>query len=224
MRKLQKGFTLIELMIVVAIIGLLAAVAVPNFRKLQARAKQSEAKANLKALFVAEKAFKLEKDRYSAFVGEIGFSPERNNRYAYYLESGGTLEDRSGPTTPAIAANGISVDTFKYTGADPDPATWPTGCGQTPAVIDTPTPSFVGGAAGDIDGDDTIDQWTISDVSRALTSSGGGSGGNGNNNGNGNGNGGNGNGGKGKGGGVSCSADQRNASGEPANDTNDVNE
>src|SRR5438445_5987116 len=125
MSKLRNGFTLIELMIAVAIIGILAAVAIPNFMKFQARSKQSEAKTNLKALFTAEKAFKLEKDRYSSLVGEIGFSPERNNRYAYYLASGGTLDDRSGPTAPTgTGANGISVDTFTYADAEADPATW----------------------------------------------------------------------------------------------------
>src|SRR5918911_1892976 len=112
MKRLQKGFTLIELMIVVAIIGILAAIAIPNFIKFQARSKQSEAKANLKAVFTAQKAFFQEKDRFSSLIGEIGFSPERNNRYAYYLASGATLEDRSGvtSTTPADAV-GVSVDT-----------------------------------------------------------------------------------------------------------------
>lgn len=40
----QDGFTLVELMVVVAIIGLLSAVAIPNFKKYQAKAKTSEAK------------------------------------------------------------------------------------------------------------------------------------------------------------------------------------
>ncbi len=44
MRKSENGFTLVELMVVVAIIGLLSAVAIPNFQKYQARSKTSEAK------------------------------------------------------------------------------------------------------------------------------------------------------------------------------------
>jgi|SRR2546428_1375489 len=215
MRKLQNGFSLIELLIAVAIIGILAAIGIPNFLRFQARSKQSEAKTNLKALFAAEKGFMLEKDRYSSLVGEIGFSPERNNRYAYYLASGGTLDDRSGPTARiATDANGISVDTFKYADAEADPATWPTGCGQTPTVVDAP-PSFIGGAAGDIDADDTIDHWTISDQSRSLTTTGGGGGGHGHGHGHGHSN-------PPASGGVPCSADTANPSGEPANDTNDV--
>jgi type IV pilus assembly protein PilA len=213
MRKLSQGFTLIELMIVVAIIGILAAIAIPSFEKFQARSKQSEAKANLKALFVSERAFLQEKDRYSSFVGEMGFAPERNNRYAYYLSADSALDDRSGTVaTTASTANGISVDTFKFDYADYDPATWPSSCGQTPAVAATPA-SFIAGAAGDIDVDDTIDHWTISDQTRTLTGTGG-SGGHGH--------------GRGRRGGtpstvpVPCSADPSSPSSEPANDNNDV--
>src|SRR5471032_1474996 len=121
MKKLMKGFTLIELMIVVAIIGILAAIAIPNFIKFQARSKQSEAKANLKAMFTAEKAFFQEKDRFSGFVGEVGFAPERNNRYSYFVNTGVVTDDRSGTTaTTSTAATAIDANTFKgYTTASP---------------------------------------------------------------------------------------------------------
>ena len=55
--KSQKGFTLIELMIVVAIIGILAAIAIPNFVRFQLKAKTSEGKVNVAAIRTAEEAY-----------------------------------------------------------------------------------------------------------------------------------------------------------------------
>ncbi len=63
----QKGLSLIELMVVVAIIGILAAIAIPRFQKFQARARQSEAKTNLSSIYALQLSFHADQDRYSGF-------------------------------------------------------------------------------------------------------------------------------------------------------------
>ena len=63
-RKNQKGFTLIELMIVVAIIGILAAIAIPNFLSYQLKSKTAEAKTNLGGIKTALESYRAEQDIY----------------------------------------------------------------------------------------------------------------------------------------------------------------
>jgi type IV pilus assembly protein PilA len=79
----NSGFTLVELMVVVAIIGLLSAVAIPNFRKYQAKSKMSEAKLQLSSLYTAQIAFFSEFNIFATCLNYMGYnpSPEMSQRY-----------------------------------------------------------------------------------------------------------------------------------------------
>ena len=68
----QNGFTLIELMIVVAIIGILASIAIPNFLSMQLRAKRSEVPTNMAAIRTAEQAYFHEYDSYTTVADNPG--------------------------------------------------------------------------------------------------------------------------------------------------------
>jgi type IV pilus assembly protein PilA len=114
--KEQDGFTLVELMIVVAIIGVLSAVAVPNFKKYQAKAKTSEAKVQLAAAYTAQQAFYGDFGVYSTCLGYMGYDPGREFNSRYYaigIEAASSSVTLAGVATTAAT----SMDADAYTTA-----------------------------------------------------------------------------------------------------------
>ncbi|MDD9951766.1 MAG: prepilin-type N-terminal cleavage/methylation domain-containing protein [Zetaproteobacteria bacterium] len=116
---IQRGFSLVELMVVVAIIGILASMALPRFRIFQAKARQSEAKSNLAQIYTLEQAYYGENDAYVALpaMGFTGAACDAPNalgflldgcdkiRYTYEVQVG-----NNGATFTATATSGDGND------------------------------------------------------------------------------------------------------------------
>ena len=86
----REGFTLIELMIVVVIIGILAALAIPRFMQATVKSRQSEAKGILKQIYTMERTFRQETGAYSVDLNGIGVEVPLNAEYAYAVALNGT--------------------------------------------------------------------------------------------------------------------------------------
>jgi prepilin-type N-terminal cleavage/methylation domain-containing protein len=69
MQRSQKGFTLVEMLVVIAIIGILASLAIPNMAKARMKAKEAEVKANLHVIQAALERFYVDHSQYPAYIG-----------------------------------------------------------------------------------------------------------------------------------------------------------
>lgn len=73
----EGGFSLTELLVVLVIIGVLILLALPRLLPVVTKAKTTEAKLNLKQVYMLEKSYKYEYDKYSMNLTEIGYEQEK---------------------------------------------------------------------------------------------------------------------------------------------------
>lgn len=110
MYKKMRGITLIELMIVVVIVGILAVVAYPNYREFAARAKRTEAKANLLKIATNQERFYLQNNTFTCDMTQLGFSAGA----AFITDSGSYQVD----ITACDAANFTAVAAYRKGGVE----------------------------------------------------------------------------------------------------------
>ena len=137
----QDGFTLIELMIAVAILGILATLATGGFLSYQAKAKQAEVKVNLGSIGEFAITYKTEYDTYITDWTGIGWQPQVTTRYRYWYNG---VAATGTPTSTDVGVN------YSDAGSAAD--------GNT----------FTAAAVGNIDGDIAADQW-LYDQNRSFT-------------------------------------------------------
>ena len=184
--KAQEGFTLVELMVVVAIIGLLSAVAIPNFKKYQAKSKTSEAKLQLSAIYTAEQSFFMDYDYYGTCLNQMGFDPALEFLSRYYtvgFENGAATPNAgavangappncsvSGTPNDTVTASAATVSTYAYGSgkkvagtntSSADLATTSPGTLSVPATGQVFTAGAIGIISTSATTAATADQWTI---------------------------------------------------------------
>ena len=147
----QQGFTLVEVMVVVTIIGILASIALPTIARYQVKSRQAEARSTLGGIFVSQMVFYGENGRFGG-IAQIGFAVAGiTNRYNYRAvttDNNGNQTPQPGDLIPATVGP-----------VTPDNAIFPAESSNT---------GFTATATGNIDVDPTVDQWYVNDNKASL--------------------------------------------------------
>jgi len=172
------GFTLVELMVVVAIIGILSAVAVPQFKKYQAKSKQSEAKIQLAAVYNAEVGALSDYDTYGTCLTFLSYETPPKGYYGIgFISANATTETKINSVSGASGCSGQnfiapplgqSTQMVAFTSANFPNASELDASATATSVTST---NFVASAAGRINtSSNTVDKWII-DASKSLRNS-----------------------------------------------------
>lgn len=116
----RKGFTLIELMIVVAIIAVLSMLSIPSFMRFLAKAKRAEVYVNLGALAMAQKAYHAEHNKYSAKLtgpDSVHWKPGDNFKYSYGFASGDNFIGELKTPVTELKDSKVNDDSFTIVAA-----------------------------------------------------------------------------------------------------------
>jgi prepilin-type N-terminal cleavage/methylation domain-containing protein len=157
------GFTLIELMVVIVIVGVLSAFAIPNFLRYRAQAMQAEARSNLGTIFVGEVSFFTEQKEFGNF-SEIGFAITDGGTNRYTYRSGLGYASGLGPNGGNLCGSSSSCDTIQTESPAPGLINF---TGLAGMAI-TSTSGFTATAAANLDGDATHDGWYVNDAKQGL--------------------------------------------------------
>lgn len=161
-------------MVVVAIIGVLASIGLPQLNKYISKSRQSEARVILSGIYTAEKATFAEYALYSSRLDQIGFSPEGKLRYNSGFDADVNIPSPSVHPVSGTATNintGVwcALTTAKCTNFAATPVAIPAG-----ANLDNTAGSqaFIAYAIGAIGGtaNSGNDEWTINEA-KALVNS-----------------------------------------------------
>ena len=158
--KSEKGFTLIELMIVVAIIGILAAIAIPNFLSYQKKAKTSEAKVNLGAIRTSEESYKAENDAYLNCAAYPGAAPTSAKQSWVVADSGGFNTIGFAPSGNVYYQYAVDTAAASQAALADGFAGAATGAGPVAA----PVLGFKATAEGNLDGDAATQIYGVTDA------------------------------------------------------------
>lgn len=154
----ESGFSLIELMIALSIIGILATLAIPQYMGFRARASQSEIKANLHGLRAGEIVYFSETSKYTDDLSLLSWEPDGSPHYLYGFTSdaspGASGKNDTAELAAARTVSFATVNMVVYPGVPLTAANLDASCTVTGT-------GFTACAVANIDADATIDSWSL---------------------------------------------------------------